>query len=143
MVIQPGSGGKRKCWHIDNFLAVTEKLVSENFEVVFLLGPAEQERFDNATIKSIISVATCLTDLSLLQVLELLSCTDVFIGNDSGIAHLAAGLGIRTFAVFGPTNPDVYKPIGPDVTVFTAGKATFNKKPSSRTQQKLLKALTS
>jgi hypothetical protein len=142
VVIQPGSGGKRKCWHIENFLAITEKLISENFDVVFLLGPAEQERFNNATIKNIIKIATCLTDLSLLQVLELLSCTDIFIGNDSGIAHLAAGLGVKTFTIFGPTNPDVYKPIGPDVTVFTAAKTTFAKKPSSRTQQKLLKALT-
>jgi len=142
VVIQPGSGGKRKCWHIDNFLAVTEELVSKSFEVVFLLGPAEQDRFSNATIKNITSVATYLTDLSLLQALELLSCVDVLIGNDSGIAHLAAGLGVRTLAVFGPTNPAVYKPVGPDVSVFTAGMAAFAKKPSSRMQRKLIKALT-
>jgi ADP-heptose:LPS heptosyltransferase len=79
--------------------------------------------------------------LSLSKVLELLSCADIFIGNDSGIAHLAAGLGIKTFTIFGPTNPDVYKPMGPNVNVFTAGKATFAKKPSSRMQRKLLKAL--
>jgi heptosyltransferase-3 len=142
VVIQPGSGGKRKCWHIDNFLAVTEELISKNIEVAFLLGPAERDRFNNIIMKNITSLSRCLTDLSLLQVLELLSCADIFIGNDSGIAHLAAGLGVRTFTVFGPTNPDVYKPIGPDVTVLTAGKATFAKKPSTRTQRKLLKVLT-
>jgi heptosyltransferase-3 len=141
VVIQPGSGGKRKCWHIDNFLAVTEELISKNNEVVFLLGPAERDRYNNTTMKNITSLSRCLTDLSLLQVLELLSCADVFIGNDSGIAHLAAGLGVKTFTVFGPTNPDVYKPLGPDVNIFTAGAATFAKKPSSRIQLKLLKAL--
>ncbi|MHC4323639.1 MAG: glycosyltransferase family 9 protein, partial [Planctomycetota bacterium] len=36
--------------------------------------------------------------------LGLLSCVDGFIGNDSGITHLAAGLGIRTYGIFGPTN---------------------------------------
>jgi ADP-heptose:LPS heptosyltransferase len=141
VVIQPGSGGKRKCWHIDNFLAVTEELISNNSEVVFLLGPAERERFSNATNKTINSLSRCLTDLSLSKVLELLSCTDIFIGNDSGITHLAAGLGTRTLVVFGPTNPDIYKPIGPDVTVFTANKTTFAKKTSSRMQRKLLKVL--
>jgi ADP-heptose:LPS heptosyltransferase len=142
VVIQPGSGGQKKCWHLENFLAVAEELASRAIEVVFLLGPAELDRFSDATIKKINSIARCLTDLSLTQVLGLLSRADGFVGNDSGITHLAAGLGIKTLAVFGPTNPAVYRPIGPDVTVFTSGTATFAKKPSPRLQRKLLEVLT-
>jgi len=77
----------------------------------------------------------------LTQVLGLLSCADGFIGNDSGITHLAAGLGVRTLAVFGPTNPTVYKPIGPDVKVFATAAAAFADKPSASLQQELLAAL--
>jgi len=69
--------------------------------------------------------ARCLTDLSLTQVLGLLSCADGFVGNDSGITHLAAGLGVKTLAVFGPTKPAVYGPIGPAVTVFADSTAAF------------------
>jgi len=69
--------------------------------------------------------ARCLRDLSLTQVLGLLSCADGFVGNDSGITHLAAGLGVKTSAVFGPTNPAVYGPIGPAVTVFADSTAAF------------------
>lgn len=141
VVIQPGSGGLSKCWHLENFLAVARELVSEGIEVVFLLGPAEIERFSDAVIRKISKVASCLTDLSLTQVLGLLSCTDWFIGNDSGITHLAAGLGVKTLAVFGPTNPTLYKPVGSAVTVFTSGTRTFAKKPSERLQRKLLKVL--
>jgi hypothetical protein len=142
MVIQPGSGGTRKCWHLENFLAVARELDSRGIEIVFLLGPVELDRFSDAKIKKISSVGKCLTDLSLTQVLGLLSCVDGFIGNDSGITHLAAGLGIRTYGVFGPTDPAVYKSIGPAVTVFTSSTASFSRKPSVSLQRKLLDVLT-
>jgi len=142
MVIQPGSGGTRKCWHLENFLAVARELDSRGVEIVFLLGPAELDRFSDAKIKKISSVGKCLTDLSLTQVLGLLSCVDGFIGNDSGITHLAAALGIRTYGVFGPTNPAVYKSIGPAVTVFISNTASFARKPSVSLQRKLLEVLT-
>ena len=141
VVIQPGSGGKSKCWHIDNFLAVAKELASEGFDVIFLLGPAELDRFSDATIKNISSVARCLTNLSLAQVLEILSCANGFIGNDSGITHLAAALGLRTLAVFGPTNSVVYSPIGSAVTVFAKKTAAFAKKPSASLQRELLDVL--
>jgi ADP-heptose:LPS heptosyltransferase len=138
LVIQPGSGGLHKCWHLDNFLAVAEEFRSKGIDVVFLLGPAEQERLSEATIKEINRVAKCLTDLSLTQVVELLSCSNAFLGNDSGITHLAAGMGVRTLVVFGPTNPAVYEPVGPAVTVFTNSREAFVDKPSKALQQKVL-----
>ena len=142
MVIQPGSGGVRKCWHLENFLAVARELDSRGVEIIFLLGPAELERYSDAKIKKISSVVRCLTDLSLTQVLGLLSCVDGFIGNDSGITHLAAALGVRTYSIYGPTNPEVYKSIGPDVTVFASKIASFAKKPSMRLQRKFLEVVT-
>jgi ADP-heptose:LPS heptosyltransferase len=143
VVIHPGSGGPRKCWYMENFLAIAEELASEGTEVIFLLGPAEREGFGAATVRERISrVARYLTDLSLAQVLGLLSCADGFVGNDSGITHLAAAMGVRTLAVFGPTNPAVYRPIGPEVTVFSTSSRAFAKKPSARLQRKLLEALT-
>ena len=141
VVIQPGSGGLDKCWHMDNFVAVAKGLRSKDMKVIFLLGPAETEQFSDVTIKNITSVAKCLSGLSLVEVLGLLSCADVFLGNDSGITHLAAALGVRTLAVFGPTNPDVYRPIGPAVTVFASGDAAFAREPSEGLQQELLEVL--
>jgi len=44
-VIHPGSGGRHKCWHLDNLLAIARCLQIEEIEVVFLLGPAETDRF--------------------------------------------------------------------------------------------------
>ncbi len=142
IVIQPGSGGSHKRCHLDNFLAVAEELVSKNIQVIFLLGPAEVEQFSNTAIKKITGVGKCLTDLSLTQVLELLSCADAFLGNDSGITHLAAAMGIKTVAIFGPTDPKIYSPIGPAVATLQSGESDFAKKSSSSLQQKLLETLT-
>ena len=154
VVIHPGSGGLHKCWHLDNFLAIAKELSSRGVEAIFLLGPAELDRFEQksevrsqmsdylfSVFCSLTSDKRCLTDLSLTQVLGLLSCADGFVGNDSGITHLAAGLGVKTLAVFGPTNPVVYGPIGPAVTVFADSTAAFVKEPSAALQQELLKVL--
>jgi heptosyltransferase-3 len=142
VVIQPGSGGLHKCWHLDNFLAVAKQLRSRGVEVVFLLGPAELERFSDVTIKKISNVANCLMSLSFTEVLGLLSCVDGFVGNDSGITHLAAALGVRTLAVFGPTNPAVYGPIGPVVTVLASDAADFANELSAKLQQQIIDVFT-
>lgn len=143
VVIQPGSGGSGKCWCLENFLAIAGELSSKDMEVVFLLGPAEMDRFSEATIRDKIGgVAKYLADLSLTTVLGLMTHADGFIGNDSGITHLAAAMGVTTVAVFGPTNPAVYKPIGPAVTVFSSSSKAFSRKPSAILQQKLVDVLT-
>ena len=143
IVIHPGSGGPKKCWHLDNFSAAAQRLKSNGLQALFLLGPAEADRYGKAEIQKISSAAPCLSGLSLTEVLGLLACADAFIGNDSGITHLAAGLGIRTFALFGPTDPCLYGPIGRQVTILTHSPSTFARKPSARSQSKLVDAVLS
>jgi heptosyltransferase-3 len=117
IIIHPGSGGTHKCWHLDNFLSVARMLKKEGTDTVFLLGPAEVERFDASAISEIRAAGCLLTGLPLSDVLAVLSCSRGYFGNDSGITHLAAAVGIRTVVVFGPTDPAVYAPIGPAVTI--------------------------
>jgi heptosyltransferase III len=52
------------------------------------------------------------TDLSLVELSRYLRTIRAFIGNDSGITHIAAYLGCPTLAMFGPTDPRVWGPIG-------------------------------
>ena len=142
VVIHPGSGGLNKCWHLDNFLTIAERLRSNELEVVFLLGPAEMDRLRPSEKVSIHSAAKCMAHLSLAHVIAVLSCADGFVGNDSGVTHLAAGIGLRTVALFGPTNPTVYRPLGPSVTVLQDDEGGFAEQPSHRLQKAVLDALT-
>jgi heptosyltransferase III len=141
VVIHPGSGGQKKCWHLENFLNVARTLRGPEVEVVFLLGPAEIERLRPSEKVHIHGVTRCIAHLSLPQVVGLLSCADAFLGNDSGVSHLAAGMGLRTVVLFGPTDPAIYQPIGPRVTVVQGGHEGFAERPSPELQKLVLNNL--
>lgn len=112
VLIHPGSGGEKKCWHLDNFLLLAESLLADARQVVFLIGPAELERFSEAQLDKL-TPFRCLSDLDLTQVLHLLCVSDAYVGNDSGITHMAAAAGKVTVALFGPTDPGKFAPRGP------------------------------
>ena len=141
IVIHPGSGGPKKCWHLDNFLSLARELADREVEVLFLLGPAEVERLRPSEKVQIHGVAKCMAHLALTQVIGVLSCADAFLGNDSGVTHLAAGMGLRTIALFGPTDPAVYRPLGRTVAVFRDPTADFARKPSPTLQKAVLDSL--
>ncbi|MBE0535082.1 MAG: glycosyltransferase family 9 protein [Phycisphaerae bacterium] len=124
-VIHPGSGGRAKCWHVDNFRQVARRLVCDGIQVLFLYGPVEMERMPSSVRQRLSDIAPCLSGGDLAKVLQVLTWADVYLGNDSGISHLAASLGKSTLAIFGPTDPRRYRPLGPRVTVLTPPAASF------------------
>lgn len=124
-VIQPGSGSPAKCWHIDNFLQVAATLKKEGIQVLFLMGPVEDERFSDESLVKIRSQEVVLESISLTQVLQVLTQADVFVGNDSGIGHLAAGMGKKTVVLFGPSNHIHYRPLGQSAVILTPAAHSF------------------
>ncbi len=117
VAIHPGSGGEHKCWPLDNFLKLAVRLRTDLFEVVFLWGPAERERWGADAVRLVEAVAPVLVEASLADLASVLSCCTGYVGNDSGIGHLAGALGIPTISIFGPTNPRQWRPLGPKVSV--------------------------
>lgn len=125
ILIHPGSGGTHKCWAPENFILLAEHLKQASCEVIFLLGPAEKQRWSGES-HQLIEKYPMLSEPPLTQVLQILTCIDGYIGNDSGISHLAAGMAKPTVAVFGPTDPAKFTPIGPKVRVLTIDPLYFN-----------------
>jgi ADP-heptose:LPS heptosyltransferase len=140
-IIHPGSGGVSKCWHIDNFYMLAEQLCDENIKVVFILGPAEMEKFKRKTIDALGAIAPVLCELSLMEIFQVISCSNCFIGNDSGITHMAAAAGIPTIACFGPTDPAQYGPVGPQVWTFRFEPSDFNTPCPDKAQEAAKQAL--
>jgi heptosyltransferase-2 len=56
----------------------------------------------------------------------------LYVGNDSGISHLAAAVGIPTVAIFGPTDPAVWAPRGAHVAVVRAPDGDLHALPVSQ-----------
>ena len=111
ILILPGSGSSRKNWPADSFVALAERLAAHTQPLV-VLGPAEDalESFFRTR-----RLAT-LNRLELGELAALAYLAQGFVGNDSGVSHLAAASGARGVAIFGPTDPARWHPIG-QVTV--------------------------
>jgi hypothetical protein len=105
-VIQPFSGSARKNWPLARFREVARRLP---MPVCWCAGPEEDlddaERF---------------ADLGVLA--RWLAGASVYIGNDSGITHLAAACGVPVVAMFGPySEPRVWSPRSPEAVVVRFG----------------------
>ncbi len=98
-VIHPFSGSARKNWPLEKYRALAAGL---KMPVEWVAGPEEQ-----------LENACRFEDLGDLA--GWLSGADVYVGNDSGITHLAAAAGVPTVALFGPTDPGVWCARGPHV----------------------------
>jgi ADP-heptose:LPS heptosyltransferase len=121
VAIHPGSGAVQKCWPISHFATVIERLWEQNRPVLLLVGPADTERVDDL-LQQLSSPPTpamfkILTNAPLLKVASQLQQCMCYLGNDSGITHLAAMLSVPTIAIFGPTDPAIWRPLGPFVKV--------------------------
>ena len=115
VVVHPGSGSREKCWPVERFVKVIERLKRNRKEVRVLLGEVELERFAVDEIKALEAAATVRRPGTYLELFNELRTASLFVGNDSGPAHLAGIMGLATIALFGPTDPAVWKPMGPRV----------------------------
>jgi len=116
--IHPFSGSTRKNWPMERFRELSGRLL---YPVQWSAGPQEQldgaVRFDN------------LYDLACW-----LTTARVYIGNDSGVTHLAAAAGVPVVAIFGPTDPEIWAPRGERVQVLSG-------KPGEITVDQVLEAV--
>jgi len=123
--IHPGSGSPRKNWPLDRCLAVAREWVRERGGNILLVsGPAEEDRFDALSPLAGMERAVAIRSEKLPRLAAVLARCEAFLGNDSGISHLAAAAGTPTVAVFGPTDPIVWGPRGKRVAVLGGGGDT-------------------
>ncbi len=112
IAIHPGSGSEQKCWPRANFLQIAENLVKNGLQPLFLVGPTELEHWEKSEILEFSKKYHTLSNIPLSHLAPILSMCDGFLGNDSGMAHLAGSLGIATLTVFGPSKSIHWKPLG-------------------------------
>src|SRR5262245_18700106 len=114
LIIHPGSGGQKKRWATEGFVQICHWWQQQKKgKVLILLGPAEEEEAESWRQTG----GQIERNLSLLQVAALLSRADLYLGNDSGISHLAGAVGVRGVVLFGPTRPQQWRPLGGSLSV--------------------------
>ncbi len=112
IVIFPGSGSLAKNWPPHKFAALASML-SHRANVAVILGPAE------ISLEPIFreSGAPMLKHLDLPTVAAIARIASAFVGNDSGVSHLAAAIGASGVVIFGPTDPTRWRPVGGQIDV--------------------------
>jgi len=114
MAVAPGSGSRRKNWPLAHYYEVSRALGWEyGLRVVWLAGPAEREMAPYLGPLAQAQGQILLASHPLDRVARVLSRCRLYIGNDSGLTHLAAAVpGPEVLALFGPTDPRVWAPLG-------------------------------
>ncbi len=119
VVIHPGSGSAHKCVAPELLANVVGALQISGATPVILEGPADREPVERV-LQSCVTPPIVLKGLDVLTVAGVLAQARLFVGQDSGVTHMAGLMGVRTVALFGPTHPARWAPRGTHVTVMQA-----------------------
>ena len=119
LVLGPTANWHRKVWPAERFAELALRLTAPGGAlpgagIAILGGPGDQERSMATPVLTALPQALDLVGkLDLPEVAAVLARAAMFIGNDSGLMHLAAAAGAPTLGLFGPTPSDEYGPAGP------------------------------
>ncbi|MDX8387072.1 MAG: lipopolysaccharide heptosyltransferase II [Ghiorsea sp.] len=116
--VAPGAQfGGAKRYPAESYAYVLSWLSDEGWDVVVLGTPAESDIAKQCVSKVKGNYWNACGETSLRQALQLVSATHLMLCNDSGLMHVAAGMGIPTVTMFGATDPARTSPSGKKVTV--------------------------
>jgi hypothetical protein len=121
IVLHPGSGSPKKNWPLDRFARVAAALAGRA-PVAWIIGPAEEESGLAARVEAAVPGSLVWRGLSLVELARRLAGARLLVGNDSGVAHLAAAVGAPVVVLFGASDPVVWAPQGRSVTVVGDGE---------------------
>lgn len=111
-VIHPFASRRDKTWPAERFLAVAAYLRDAGLEPAFLAGPSD----DAAPFEKF----RVLENAPLSEIKSLMAGAQLFVGNDSGPAHIAAAFGVPVVVLFGSSNPVTWAPWRTEARVLTA-----------------------
>lgn len=117
IALHPGAGFSHKCWPIDNFAAVIRWLSeTETCQLFIVSGPGDRAK--EKELKKLLGAGAKKKNLHwirnqpLADLAGLIKQCDLYLGNDSGISHIAGALRVPTVCIFGPMGPGAWGPYG-------------------------------
>lgn len=108
-LFHPAAAFPSKQWATENFARVAEFLSEKGFQIAAVALPQERAILENLERNARVPVLT-FDDLTLPEITALAAKARIFVGNDSGIAHIAAAVQTPTVVVFGSSNIYHWRP---------------------------------
>jgi ADP-heptose:LPS heptosyltransferase len=112
-----GSGSSAKNWPAHSWSALAAKLEDQFDELLLVSGEADEVSTAEFLRSYRGSKLKVRSNLPILDLADELATANLFIGHDTGVTHLAAALAVPTIALFGPTDPMIWCPLGENVTM--------------------------
>lgn len=112
VLLHPGSGGLDKCLPLEVLEEVASAITSGGDLLQWMIGPDEIERWGEGFADRLRMTATVVWQEHPEKAVGALQRASAYIGMDAGMTHVAAMLGVPTLAIFGPTDPRVWRPPG-------------------------------
>jgi hypothetical protein len=130
LIVHPGSGGTAKCCPLVVLQQAVQACRRRGLTVAWMIGPVEQDRYGSQLAESLEPLAPVICE-DVSPAADTLRRARVFVGNDAGMAHVAAACGLQTITLFGPTDPRIWRPVGPAVTVIHADFDAVGTEPAT------------
>ena len=108
-LIHPAAAFDTKTWAAENFAKTAEFLHEKGLKIVAIATKKESSILEKMKAAANVPM-TVFDDLSLPEITALASRSSIFVGNDSGIAHIAAAVNTPSVVVFGSSNRDNWRP---------------------------------
>ncbi len=127
IAIHPGSGSEAKNWPLERFVELATRLLGaeENWRLLLVGGEADGDRIEESASALPAEKVRVLKNLPLPELAGVLQNCSLFIGQDSGVSHLAAAVGAPCLLLFGPTDPAIWAPANPQVRVLRSPSLTM------------------
>lgn len=118
-LLHPSTAFATKQWPVANFARMAELLAGKDIRPVAIASKAEAKVLEDLVAESKTPITT-FDGLTLPEITALAARSRIFIGNDSGMAHIAAAVGTPTVVIFGSSNRAHWSPWtdGPNEVVY-------------------------
>jgi ADP-heptose:LPS heptosyltransferase len=117
VAVHAGSGDPRKRWPAERYGEVIRWLAGRGVAVLLLSGPADEALVEELHRGISLPRVHRIGGLPLRRMAAVIARSTIYLGNDSGLMHVAAAVGVPVVAVFGPSDPLTWGPIGASNTV--------------------------
>ncbi|MBS0984526.1 glycosyltransferase family 9 protein [Gluconobacter cerinus] len=120
VAINTSSGRLVKNWPLSRYQALISWLCNKMKVAVFLLGGPDQKQDSDYLLETCQTpfLASFIGQTTLRESMDLLTRADLYIGNDTGLTHMAARMGVSSVSIFSGIDPTaMWAPVGKDVTV--------------------------
>jgi len=117
LVVHPGASSFEKCWDAHGMVWVAKEAEQNlGLKTVMLRGPADAG--PASSFMEVYGGGLSFVNMPKLQELAgILAAAGAYVGNDSGVTHMAAAVGVATVGVFFASDPALWGPRGPNVKV--------------------------